>query len=385
MNRQSCPGSSLRSPIEVSRTVRFLRFAYQRRAQQLLGLLLVLTAPLVLTGALLSSAGMFSAGRQVGELVVEPRYLAIGQVWTDERFSWRLPIQNTTDRPIDITAFRISCDCTRVDPPSMTIAPRGVSELIVSIDLTNKHLHNPTKLENPFSVTVTPISRSLWSRAPDWEIFGVAKDPFVCVPTELKVGDVPSGKILSPRKVRITSVVPLQRLAAAGRNGITARVDEENSDGLSYAVEVSSVLPLMPGILSEKVFFEGVDRHGKQLPKFALSINANVLFDVEIEPSAIYLGVQPVGTQCDAMLEVRSRTDSRFDLQPAKSETGLEVEFDGSSTDKVRTIRVHISPEKRGDQLISARIRTTNLSTGERAILTVPVFYYGTARISDNR
>ena len=66
--------------------------------------------------------------------MIDPASLEFGEVWGARDYAIRLPIQNLTDRTIQIDGFQTACDCKPVEPKSLTIPPCETREIRLVLD-----------------------------------------------------------------------------------------------------------------------------------------------------------------------------------------------------------------------------------------------------------
>ena len=64
------------------------------------------------------------SSEEVSALEPSPEHLNFGEVWEDTQFKMVLPITNHRNQDIEIKRFHKSCNCSQIEPPSLTI-PAG--------------------------------------------------------------------------------------------------------------------------------------------------------------------------------------------------------------------------------------------------------------------
>src|SRR5262245_40520295 len=99
------------------------------------GLLFTAALLAVVTAAYWAGRGLKAAlvkptpGERADGLAVDPQHLNFGEVWEDGAFGWVLPVENRGPSEVAIERFATSCDCTSIDPPSLTI-PAGETRAV---------------------------------------------------------------------------------------------------------------------------------------------------------------------------------------------------------------------------------------------------------------
>src|SRR5438552_14133704 len=84
-------------------------------------------AIVLLASALVGAAVQQRFGQQGGNphwLSVRPESLDFGEVWSQAKFEWKLPLQNSSGNPTTIVRVVPACTCAAVDaaPLPLTIA-----------------------------------------------------------------------------------------------------------------------------------------------------------------------------------------------------------------------------------------------------------------------
>jgi len=65
--------------------------------------------------------------------VVDQASLNFGSRKAGEKFDWPIRIRNNSDKPITITRFATSCECSQIQPAALPLSPGETSTLLLSI------------------------------------------------------------------------------------------------------------------------------------------------------------------------------------------------------------------------------------------------------------
>jgi hypothetical protein len=366
-------------------------------------------------------------------LHVDPKFLDFGEVWAEKEFKWRIPIENRSDRPVGIASFTASCQCSQIEPDTLTIEPGSTAEVVATIDLTVGRDADPPEPRRKFTIAIHPIVAVATSRPPGFVLNGVAKDPFTVSPREVDLGEILSRAVGEPKTIRLKSTIPLASVEALPHPDMTIEVrsegetrrqgDKETREGEAPAEPASNDLTIRPaddpteylltvtpsdqiplGKVDRTILLTATDQAGNKLPDFPVKVIGEVVFDVAVEPREVYAGMIEMGDTYETILTLHSRTGSRFALVPVEQESGVKLEpvmrrpfgerlgeghgVDADSAGQSEgffkedallktSFRLRLTAHSRSDQRAVARFQAINLSTGEQADLEVVIVYYG--------
>jgi hypothetical protein len=335
---------------------------------------------------LLVFAALFFGGVYIGQdflvdrphnagLYIDPKYLDFGEVWAEEAFKWRIPIQNRSDREVGIAEFSASCQCDLIEPPSLTIPPHSTAKVVATIDLTKGRDIEPYEQVRKFQIAIHPIVAVPTSRPPGFVLRGKAKDPFIASPGVVDLGEILSHTAGEPTTIRLKAATPLENLTASPQPDMTIDIKpaEPNREGaaivaregaaivaregeaivaregeapaepsvskspplpLSLSAPLDYLLTVTPSDPSDQIPLGKIDRtihlaavgaDGNQLPPFPIKVTGEIVFDVAIEPRVVYAGLIEMGTSHEVNVSLRSRTSSRFSLIPVDQAPGITL------------------------------------------------------------
>jgi hypothetical protein len=107
-------------------------------------------------------------------LRVAPQHLNFGTVWEQDAYRWIIPIENVTDRRIEIEGFDWSCGCLGVEPKELVIEPGEKAEVSVVMNLAASCLGGDAAAVRDAVVQVFPHVRGEARRG--WTIAGRVRD-----------------------------------------------------------------------------------------------------------------------------------------------------------------------------------------------------------------
>src|SRR5579871_5337245 len=71
-------------------------------------------------------------------LFIDSTALNLGELWEDPDCVRTLTVENRNDRRIEIVNFSTSCDCTSIEPRSLSLEPGQSREIRVKLDLMHR-------------------------------------------------------------------------------------------------------------------------------------------------------------------------------------------------------------------------------------------------------
>ncbi len=87
-------------------------------------------------------------------LDIRPADLDLGQVWLQKEQPFAVQVRNVSDRPVVVTQFAASCNCTTLSPSAFNLPPNGRQVVRGVIDLT-RSVHESADGTFPFDVTLS--------------------------------------------------------------------------------------------------------------------------------------------------------------------------------------------------------------------------------------
>jgi hypothetical protein len=344
----------------------------------------------VILGALLGGAlfGVWQGQSRIvaesenARLEIAPEFLDFGEAWEQDAFPWTVSMHNPTRRDIRISRFATSCDCTSIDPQSVTV-PAGQSiDVRLTFDLSSPKSSDAQESPRPFSVRLVPTVADPLPPLKGWTIEGQVRRAYFVEPPRIAFGDsLIAGQPYEPQFAIVMTEIPLATLTAETDAPELARASLQplSADSSTHELRVEPVDSVPVGFHRFHVLLNGVTARGEEIPTATLDILMRVVSDIQPVPGHAAFGSLGLRDSAEETVALSSRTDAGFEV----------VEVIDSPEDGV-----HVDPLDAGDNLVSFRIRQHAVALkhqshdvrfriryhedGALIETTVPVSYYGT-------
>jgi hypothetical protein len=284
----------------------------------------------------LGSASRWLAGAN-GGLVVSPEHLDLGEVWESGAFELGLPIQNVSDREIEIDGFETSCNCTKITPSRLLIPAHEAREAHLTLDLTARPKSGrtpegevlPAASTNArgFAITIRPKVKDLQSgRIEGWKVTARVRSAVRLNASEVSFES--TSRLALPRAsktVMATDLVGVERLTVTSSSpNILVTIERPIGEDRDYNVRVRPSTRVPIGSFQAEVRIVPWLANGKELPAVTFPVSCEVVPDVQAIPANLAFGVQPIGTVVRGSFTLRSRTGSPFQVRRVQT-TGERV------------------------------------------------------------
>ncbi len=307
-----------------------------------------------------------------GGLVLDAKYLNFGEVWENEHFTWRLPVENRGETTVEVESFSKSCACLSVEPQCFVLKPGERLELRLEINLTS------------LADEAGYVSLRLWPRlketgrenqtmglGPDWKLGGrvrrvLAFDRYLFLGRSSELAQSPPVP-----SIPITVLVPLESLIVRSNlPGFSASVQWPQAGHAMLCL--TSVSRRAVGEFEGKVTLQPVIKAGKLLPPQQLRFGGQIVPDVEVVPSALQVGGRLLGEVFDEVVSLRSLTGRAWRAVRTEAEgDGLSVEaVEGGGRFRVRQKVCRVGST-------TNRVRFHAELDGQQVVVIVPVAYTG--------
>jgi len=175
--------------------------------------------------------------------------LDFGEVWAGRDFVWKLPVQNTSPRPVLVRGMRVQCGCVSIEPLPVTIGPGDVCEFRVRLDLTSDEFAFGDRNVARFRTSIVPIVEGCACPLAAWTLHGVVRRALRVSTRRVDFGDsLVEGGRFGARAFKVKIFVPNVALSArAPREVASVRVRPLNSPLWDYEVEVTPMSNLSIG------------------------------------------------------------------------------------------------------------------------------------------
>lgn len=259
-------------------------------------------------------------------LSVLPDDLDLGQVWATSAERRRVRVFNTSDTPVEVVRFEALCNCTAVEPASVTIAPKSVRWIEVAFNFSRRAENGVSEHRWPVSVEIVPVIRGARTIPPVWRFAGTVRSPLVLSPAAVSFGEelIAGGRSTSI-VVRADVEWPGSRLRANAEDP-RVHVQVRNRKGFrnSFNLDVRAEPGMARGTLNTRVLVQVQTPAGRHVPPISLPVTGMIVDDLCTVPRYIHLK----GNATEQNLVVQSRSGTALkDVEiHAKGSTGIIVE-----------------------------------------------------------
>jgi hypothetical protein len=307
---------------------------------------------------------------EIGGLSVEASALDVGEVWEENAFRYSLPLHNTTDRPIRVLDFTVSCTCVGVEPRGLEIPPHQSAAVQLTFDLTHRMPAEIGEARRPFRFEIAPAFGTEQSRQPGWVLHGVARSRVVLSAAMLQFGEqMVQGQSPPERRVAAKAFIPIQRLEARAEPPLAqVRVERRDGDRGSFEMSVTPHADLPPGPFHFDVLVEPLTESGERLPAVMLPVAGQVQPAVLVIPTQLLLSSVPVGRTVEGEVVLQTRDGARLIVdkwEPDSPDIQVEpIEGDRSSNQSFRVVQ---TVRSEGDH--NTAVRFTARTEGREAVI----------------
>jgi hypothetical protein len=258
-------------------------------------------------------------------LRVDAEHLSLGEVWESYAFNWSLPIENVSDQDVSITGFGVPCGCVAIEPRTLTIPPRKIAHISLSIDLTKQvkqEEDNPDTGVRAFSITIRPVLQVATSLFQDaWTIRGRVRRAITVEPEVLDFGEVSEEGPFVPRTAWVRPRCSVSNLTATANSNQSVIVSCHHEDRGQFKVQVTPKGPLSPGKFSSHILLCAIHEDGRALPPVRLYFTGVCQEDIQLVPQSLLFGFRNIGKTAEDVVLIQSLTGQRFRVLAAESDS----------------------------------------------------------------
>ncbi|HET6572018.1 MAG TPA: DUF1573 domain-containing protein [Fimbriiglobus sp.] len=315
----------------------------------------------------------------VGGLHIDAKYLDLGEVWETPEHVAVVPVQNVSSAPITVAEFATSCDCSGVEPKSVTLQPGQRADLTVKLDLTHRLPYQFGLARRPVTVRIDPVFGGDYAPSTGWELKAVVRSRVSVNATRLDFMDLCThAGTPASRTVRATAHVPLARLeAVAVPNAAAVRVTPEPSGELDIVVTPDPGLPVGPfrfEVRTTAVTPDGVAHRCATIP-----VCGEMQPATRVTPGVVLLGERAVNSTAEAEVIVRlpgvGWSVERIEVESLDTVV-KKVDSDADGTQRYRVVQ---RIARTGDQTAAIDF-VVRRPGGEVGKVDATVCYYGLAK-----
>ena len=272
--------------------------------------------------------------------------------------------------------FSSTCECSQVAPASLEIPPGETRRVTLTLDLRSLSREDAAKAITDFAVNLTPIlATDPEQQGPTWRLTARVRRPLLGPPRRIDLGwHSERAQPFEPVSVKVEVAPGIDELRAFGK-GMFVSLARDKKDANRYTLSVSPVGRLQVGEVSGTVMLTPY-RQGKALPTHTISASGMVVDDIELSPSGLLLGAQPIGTTRTETVTLRSRTGAKFEVVRVESpgpDTRVEQP---TGADVGRRLLVHQKITANGQYAGDIRL-TLRDPDGSTRMMDLRVAYFG--------
>lgn len=330
---------------------------------------------------------MGTTARRVGvknaRLVVPEEYLNIGDVWEDNNYKWTIPVQNNSNKDINVKKFIVSCSCvSSIEPKSAIIPMEKRVDVQIVFDLTGRSAEQIDSKERPFEVSLLALMESdgVQYRS-GWAIRGKIQSRITVNPLVLYTGNVRKGELSTMEPVTVSVHVPIKDLLLDyNRNELKIKKTQLSSgEGMKkflLDVNISDNLPI--GAFKSPIKIRVVDSEGKTHPGTQLYVEGVSVDDIEAIPSLLVLGCGSIKEHLGKEVVLRSYRGAAVKIDDVLIPSqDLIVEPIKSGFSSCPSYKVTQKVTKTGDQSSVLRFICHSTLDPRPVTLEIPVCYRG--------
>jgi hypothetical protein len=276
-------------------------------------------------------------------IVVDATTLNFGSRAEGESFSWSVPIENHSIRPVSISEFKTSCDCSSVEPSHLDLSPGQRGTLRLNI---RTRLGAVDSQSSRYSIEVRGFSRT--SDGPRLELFtriaGRTQHTLNVQPSRLSYSSGLSvGQTSIARQFRVFSAIPIDKLEAVGDLQTTVTLSRDGEYYLGTVVlRPTSIGPLTTSIKL------AVWRQGKQQPDtLEVPISGTVLGNVAVDSPIHHFGPIEVGRTVTKSFQIKCAPNANLEIINWTADEAIKTTVPSLQSN---TIIVRMVVQKEGPQ-----------------------------------
>jgi hypothetical protein len=244
-----------------------------------------------------------------------------------------MPIENRSEEDLEIARFTSSCGCiVQIQPSTFRIARGQNAAVRLALFLQTPDSQQSEDVRN-FEMRLTPIIDKPGYNHPGWIVSGkVRKAVRLSSRNILFWKDIIRGQASPVETVKVTSSVLLKNIAAKydpsaltvhiRRLTVHIRRAEEKASRVFY-IEVEPGPDLPAGQFAQEFEIEPILDSGERLPASIIRAAGVICDSVQVTPSFLDLGAQPLGTSKKETVILRSVTNKPFSVE--KIDNGKDV------------------------------------------------------------
>lgn len=298
-------------------------------------------------------------------LFVSLSSLDFGEAWETDDHLVKLPIKNLSTQELTIVDFVTSCDCSKIEPKTLTIPPGQSREILVHLNFKAKLVKDRSAAIRDFQAVLEPVLKSSdhSSKPQRWIIRGRVRVPLSWEAAQLKFGQHSErSQPLLPRTITITALTPLSKLTATTTSlQFEAKVAPVPETPGCYQLTLSPKTILARASYHFEVLLNAEREGGERLPVNKLPVGLSIVGDLQASPHVILLGAKSAGELAEDCVTLASLTGQTFEVMKVSTEgVGLTAEKLTNVKETAFQIRQRIAPPGVYTNWLSIQVRSGN-------------------------
>lgn len=259
-----------------------------------------------------------------------PDRLDFGEVWEDPHFSLTLPITNCRAQDIEVKRFSKSCNCSEIEPPTLTIPAWQTREVRLILDLTSTKPGESDAAVRNFEVNISPEipneRQTMW-----WTVHGRVRAVMQGELPKIDMGNVSGlSQSLPVKRATLTTRRVVHSLKASCTSpNFDVKVEKRSApNDNQFDVIVAMKKRAKPGAIHGAITVVPESSNGDRLPARQMELLGHIVSDIATSPSSVFFNSCALGTAKTETVTLHSLTGQSFAV------TGTRCEGDGLAVEK---------------------------------------------------
>lgn len=308
-------------------------------------------------------------------VVVAAKDLSFGEVWETSKFQFTVPITNKLDSDVIVDDISGSCNCSKVEPKSMTIPAGQTRDVKFTIDLARNSGADTATIRD-FALKLSAIAfTNPDHRVPHaWTIKGRVRSAYRTDPSMFRFGDHSiAGQPLPTQEVVVEGLFPLDELEVKScRPGFNVKCERMVQKANTFRVKLIHESNFSLGDIGFDLVLRAKSKEYPNYPDLSIGVTGRIVEDVQATPDRVEFGSITTGQDATEFVTLYSLTNREFRIERwAGHNDNLTISRDPKrNTFLIRQTAVG-SGENQGQA--SFRVRS---AAGRLSNLDIPLSYF---------
>lgn len=255
-----------------------------------------------------------NAPQVIDGVAIRAKHLNLGDLWEVDDYETTLVLENQRSTGVTIRSFATSCDCTSVEPKSLTIPAKQTREVKVRLNLTHRSPFQLGAEKRSLSVSLVPTFEDSGASRGGWLLSGTVQSRVVLDTHLLQFGTMcHRGGSRVTRKVTARLLEPGSTLAVRVEPPIAQAIVAKTTDPDAAAHEIrvtpNNDLPIGPYRFA--VVTTVTDAAGGLHTGPTVSVSGEMRPNRMVWPSNVYFDERAIGTTVSADVTVDDGAEVR--------------------------------------------------------------------------